>query len=188
MERKIKRQKIKAGAVVKIDISERRSVFGRLFSPNIGIYDFVLSQNDPAPSLEEIIHNRIFLHCSIYDSIITKGVFEIIGWIPLSVEEISNIPPKFHQELDNYKDCTIYWADGRERKALPAECIGLERSTVWGPKELVERIEDYFAGRKNFYVEYDKVILSEEDPRFKAGGAGPHLKWDFDKREFYYVD
>ncbi|MES2774218.1 MAG: Imm26 family immunity protein [Bacteroidota bacterium] len=181
---KRKKQKIREGAIIKIDISDNRVVFARQFSLDIGVYDFV-SKNENLHSLEEIITKDIFCYCAIYDSIITSGIFEIIGNIPLTEAEIEKIPPKFHQELGNYKDCRIFWADGRERKVWPEECVGLERSSVWGMDSLKERIQDYFSGKRNFDVEISRVILYEDDPRYVARENGLKLKWDFEKRVFY---
>jgi hypothetical protein len=80
----------------------------------------------------------------------------------------------------------MFWLTGRERKATPPECISLERSSVWDEKGLIERIEDHYAGKKNFYVEHQRVILSKDDPRYLAPPQA--LRWDFEKRKFYRTD
>lgn len=181
MEKK-KRQRIKNGDILKIVLSEKRLIFGRLLPGRIGIYDFIAKEDKSLPALKDIINHDIFLYTMIYDHVIKNGIFEIIGFTELTQEEINKMPPKFHQSLDNYKNCTIHWFDGRERKATPDECIGLEPSLIWEAEGLIKRIEDYYAGKKNFSVEFHKIILSEDDPRYKKG---PDVKWDFEKEVFY---
>jgi hypothetical protein len=185
MEKK-KRQRIKDGAVVKINLSENRLIFGRLIVGRIGIYDFVVPQSEQLPEIEVIISKPTFLYCSVYNDVITKGVFEIIGFKELTKDEIDKIPAKFMQDLVNIDDCVIFWPDGRERRATPQECIDLERSSVWEAEGLVQRIEDHYAGKRNFHVELDKVILSKDDLRYMPPPQA--LRWDFEKQEFYRTD
>lgn len=184
MTSKRKSQKLAEGAVLKIDISENRRVFARIISSDIGLYNFCIKQDEVLPNLNDIVSKDIFHYCSIYDSIIKKGLFQIIGIIPLTQKEIDKIPPKFHQDIGSC-NCKIFWNDGTEREALPEECIGLESAMVCDHDSLIKRIEDYFSGRKNFNIEHSKIILSENDPRYWAVREGKKLKWDFEKREFY---
>lgn len=188
MEKK-KRQRFKEGSIVKIELSGNRLIFGRLLpgvASMIGVYDFIVDKNDTIPSIDTIVSKNIFLYCGIYRDIINKGVFEIIGSKEFLETEQTKIPPSFLQDLVNIDDCVIFWPDGRERKATPQECIGLERSSVWEAEGLVQRIEDHYAGRRNFHVELDKVILSKEDPRYMPPPQA--LRWDFEKQEFYRTD
>jgi len=186
---KEKRQQYKAGAVVKIVFDKNRLIFGRLFSgvpPMIGVYDFFINENTELPSIDQIVRKPILYYCGLYRSIITNGVFEIIGFKEFKEKEIASIPALFTQDMININDCGIFWADGGERKATPQECIGLERSSVWYAEGIVQRIEDHYAGKKNFYVEHQKVILSKDDPRYLPPPQA--LRWDFGKEEFYRTD
>ena len=180
-----KSQRIKEGAIMKIDISENRFVFARQFSSDIGIYNLVLNHNDAIPSPLDIIKNKFIFYCSVFDDIIRAGIFQYIGFVPLTAKEISEIPPKFHQDLGTY-NCTIFWGNGKEREALPEECVGLEPNMVWEAQGLRERIQDFIAEKKNYHVEYFKVILSESDLRCNAPPLS--LVWDFEKHEFYRKD
>ncbi len=181
MEKK-KRQRFKEGSIVKIKLSGNRFIFGRLLLGfRIGIYDLLIKSDTEMPSIEYIIKSKIIFYVVIYRSIISKGIFEIVGFKELTQTEIDKIPPQFNQSLGNYEDCTIFYNDGKEYKAPPEECIGLERSAVWDEHSLVERIEDYYSGKKNFHVEHQKVILSADDPRY----LNPHVRWDFKEERFY---
>jgi len=179
---KKKSQKFKEGAIVKINLSNDHLIFGRLLPFfDIAIYDLVIKYNSDIPLGKNIILNKAFLHVTIYKNIITKGIFEIIDYIELTQKELFYIPPKFYQSLGDYEDCKIYYNDGRQYKVSPVDCIGLERSAVWGEKSLIERIEDYYKGKANFHVEHQKVILSSDDVRY----LNPDVRWDFNAGKFY---
>lgn len=184
-----KKQQFQEGDIVKIPLLNGRLAFGRLLPgvmSKISVFDFVVDNENNLPSIETIISNPILFYCAIYKDIIAKGIFEIMGNKLLTAKEVQNIPPTFTQDLVNINDCTLFWDNGNERNATPKECIGLERSSVWDHMSLVQRIEDFYAGRKNIHVELNKVILSKDDPRYLPP---PNvLRWDFEKHEFYRTD
>lgn len=177
-----KKQKYNDGAFVRIELSANRYVIGRLFPKfNIGIYQNEYNNAYAVPSIEKIIKSNILFYVSIYEEIITTGKFKIIDFREFDPSEITRIPPKFKQSLGNYMDCVIFCNDGRKYSSQPQECIGLERSAVWDEESLIIRIEDYYSGKKNFHSEYQKVILSPEDPRY----LNPKVRWDFNAEKFY---
>jgi hypothetical protein len=185
---KEKRQQYRAGAVVKVELSDGRLAFGRLLpgvASVINIFDLIETQNS-IPSINEIISKPILFYCGLYRNIITKGIFEIIGIKEFNEEEKKTLPAFYKQNLVNINYCLIYLVSGEERKANPQECIGLECSSVWDEQGIVQRIKDHYSGKKNFHVELDKVILSKEDPRYLAPPQA--LRWDFAKQEFYRTD
>jgi hypothetical protein len=183
---KRKRQKFKEGAVVKIVLSHNRIVFGRLLpSFQIGIYDCIYNKDFETSSIMEVYNLKTLFYCTFFKNIITNGLFEIVGFRELTSNELNSIPPSYNQDKVNINDCVIFYYDGRERKATPQECIGLEKSSVWEAASLVERIEDLYAGKKNKYAELFKVILSKDDPRYLPPPNA--LRWNFEKQEFYRV-
>ena len=187
--KKGKIQRYKAGAILKVALNKNKFIFARLLpglASIVCVYDFMVNENVDLPTIDEIVKKPILFCCGLYRTIITKRVFEIIGYKDFSEEEISSIPPSFTQKMVNINDCVIFWPTGGERIATPQECIGLERSAVWDEKSLIERIEDYYSGKKNYHVEQQKVILSKEDPRYLA--PPQTLRWDFEKQEFYRTD
>jgi hypothetical protein len=176
-----KRQQFKEGAILRIGLSENRFVFARLLPGNrIGIYDNIV-ENDEDYSIDQIIKYNIFLYVSLYRTVVTKGIFEIISFRALTIKDIEKIPPQFMQDASDIADCLIFYADGKERKADPLECVELERSAVWDEKSLTERIEDKYASKKNIHRELQKVILSKDDVRY----LNPKLRWDFKEEKFY---
>lgn len=186
MEKK-KKQQFKEGAIVKIGLSDDRIVFGRLLPGfHIGVYDCVFNKNYKFSFIEEVLNLKTLFYCVIYKNIIVNSFFEIIGFKELTSDELSAIPPSYNQDKVNITDCIIFYYDGRERKAIPQECVGLEKSSVWEAASLIERIEDLYAGKKNKYVELFKVILSKNDLRYLPPPQA--LRWDFEKQEFYRTD
>lgn len=179
------RQKYIIGSVFKIPLNNNKICFGRLITGiRTAIYDLCISQTTIIPDFEFIVKQRILFYVCVYRTVITKGEFEVIGLMKPSQEDIENVPPTFNQDLMNIDDCTISYADDRlpEYKASAIDCIGLERSSVYGYDNVVERIEDFYAGKKNFHVEFSKVILSTEDIRYNPAGL---LRWDKQKEVFF---
>ncbi len=169
-----KRIKFKEGSIVKVPLSTGKITFGRLLPGfHIGLYDYIVRSNKSNFSIEEIITKPINLYVRIYKDAVTRGVFEIIGFKELSQEDIDLMPPHFSQDLMNLKDCVIYYEDGSEKKVSPKECIGLEGPVIWDAEGLIDRIKDRYFGKKNFYEEFYKVILSEKDPRYN----NPDVRW-----------
>ena len=177
-----KRQRFKVGSICKLKLSKNKFIFGRMLPGfQISIYDLLTNSDIDMPSIDEIIKNKILLTVGIYRNNITKRIFEIVGFKELTQTEIDKIPPMFMQSLGDYEDCSIFYHDGKEYKVSPKECIGLERSAVWDEHSLIERIEDFYKGNKNFHVELQKVILSSDDPRY----LNPNVRWDFKEGKFY---
>jgi len=182
-----KQQQFREGAIVKIELSKDRIVFGRLLPAfHIGVYDMIFDKVYSFSSVEDIVSYPILFYCVIYKDVITKGIFEIVGFKKLTQNDVRAMPPSYNQDKVNIDDCTIFHYDGRERKAQPQECIGLEKSSVWEAKNLIERLEDYYDGKRNMYVELFKPLLSKADPRYLPPPEA--LRWDFEKQEFYRTD
>ena len=187
MERVKIKQKFKEGAYVKIQLSDERVIFGRLMVKyRILVYDFITTLSNGILSISEIKSRKPLFYCGIFKDVVTSGSFEIIGFEKLEQNDLDALPPMFWQNYFDYRDCSIYYYNGDTRKVSPQDCIGVERGAAWEAAALVQRIEDHFAGRKNFEVELAKPILSQNDIRYLP--QPQILKWDFVKQEFYRQD
>lgn len=183
--------KVKEGSIVAINLSDNRTVFGRVVpsvATKIIVYSYVhpTDKMQELDNMQEIINSEILFYCGIYEDLLKKGTFKTIGTASFSEDEISRIPPFFKQDKSGIQKCKIFWIDGSERPAKPEECIGLERSSVWPEKGLQKRIEDALDGKKNPHVELNKVILNADDPR--ATSNPTLLRWSFEKEAFYLID
>lgn len=182
--------KVKEGSIVAINLSDNRTVFGRLV-PSIATIIAVYSYIHPTDKINDldirkILTSNILFYCGIYRDLLKKGIFKVVDIVPFSIQEVSDIPPFFLQSINDIQRCKVFWIDGREREAKPEECVGLEKSSVWDEKGLRKRIEDTLDGKKNPNVELNKVILSANDPR--ATSNPTLLRWSFEKQAFYLLD
>jgi hypothetical protein len=87
---------------------------------------------------------------------VTTGRWQKLGHASLS-EELSKPTLFFKQDPINPKKLWISYPDGSERKATLTEIDGLERLAVWDPDHAEERLEDYFSGKPNRWVESLKI-------------------------------
>ena len=80
----------------------------------------------------------------------------LLDVVPLSQQEEAEVYRSFKQEPLGGA-LSIYWEkpDGSwgEDKATRAECVGLERSAVWDPEHVEDRLRDHRAGRPNKWAE-----------------------------------
>jgi hypothetical protein len=84
--------------------------------------------------------------------------WEVIGWRGLEAH-LAQPVVFFHQDVGNFRDCTIFDSAGNERAAEPRECIGLEREAIWEQHGIENRLLDTFMGRPNASMKHLKVRL-----------------------------
>lgn len=177
-----KKQKIKSGLVLKIATGDGFKSFAKVLKDSrICIYNFRIKEEDFINFNLNVLENKpILFYVSIYDSVIVEGKFPVIGELPVSIEEIHKIPPRFNQD-ENTLECTLYYYEPAIiRKATPEECIGLDPVCIYGPDNIIERIVNHYAGKKTPFIESHKVILSKDDVRYN----NPFVQWDFEKEEW----
>lgn len=165
------KQKYIAGSIVKIHLKNKTFAYGRIMGDQIAVYDLINSNNEHDPKIEFIIQQPILFYVFIFDSVKTEGNLKTMGIIKLTQEEVEKTPPSFNQDTININDCVIFHHDARfpPYKATAQDCIGLERATIYDFEDVIKRIENYYAGNKDNFVEYDKVILSTDDKRYNSG-------------------
>lgn len=144
-----KKQKWRAGDVVKIPLGEDQYAFGRVLrKPLMGFYDLLVSE---LPSVEVIVAKPILFRVWVMNYAVTDGDWPIIGHMPLT-PELEETPIFFKQDHITGK-FSIYLGNGQERPVTRKEVEGLERAAVWEPEHIVDRLRDHFAGRSNVWVE-----------------------------------
>ncbi|NCU04807.1 MAG: hypothetical protein GXC73_12555 [Chitinophagaceae bacterium] len=183
MAKSKKKQQFIAGGFVEISVSNQRKVFGRLLPLfQVAVYDCVVEQYTPF-SEKEIIKKPVLFYVGVYRGIVTSEKISIVGFKELTNEELTRIPPVFHQSEPNIEKCYLIYYDGREERTTPEKCIGLERASAYSDDNIIQRVEDFYSGRKNFFVEMTKVILDRSDPRY----MNPKVRWSFAEEKFYRV-
>ncbi len=59
----------------------------------------------------------------------------------------------------NPSRCVLMDALGNEYPATIDQCVGLEPVAVWEAEHVESRIDDFYAGRSNSFLESIKLIL-----------------------------
>jgi len=145
------------GSIIKVPIEDDWHVYGRLLSrsPFYAFYDSYV-QEDQHDMNAIVRRNTLFIIC-VYDYVIRKSLWPIVGHVPLKHNE-ETIPPRFIQDGFPPYNCSILEADGQGRSATIEECRGLERASVWEHEHVISRVTDHYAGRPNVWVELLKLI------------------------------
>lgn len=124
--------------------------YGRILNLGMAFYDCRTSDEIENP--EAIIASPILFIVVVYDHVIKSGTWEIVGYLPLE-KELQTEPPKFIKVIGFDDKYEITYEDGSRKPATKEECEGLERVVAWDAEGVQERLNDYYAGRQNFWVE-----------------------------------
>jgi len=152
MERPTKRQQRTVGAIVKVPLEDGYHTYARILEQaSFAFYDS-RTYNDVV-DLQEIISKPVLFITAVNDYAITQGYWLKIGKIPLE-KKLQILPAQFIQDPICPDQFSILESDGFTiRPATREECIGLERASVWPPEAIEQRLNDFYAGRNNFWVE-----------------------------------
>lgn len=143
---KTKRQKITLGSILKIDLGNGYHSYGRIVTASsFAFYD--CKTKIDVVDLNRIISCPILFITTIYSDTITRGIWDIIGKLPIE-ESLAKLPPRFIQDpihpekfrIKNYELNT-------QTPASFEDCIGMERASVWEAHAIVDRLNDYFENR-----------------------------------------
>lgn len=148
--------RFQAGAVLRVPLPYGGPALGLMLStrPYMAFYagDEAAQQ---AAQQADLNVSPLFV-VAVHNSAYSKG-----GWgdvlYRIAREKLPEIPLFFRQNVMNAADCEIVDAGGGVRKAIPDECLFLERSAVWSAEHIEARLSDYLAGRPNDFVESMKV-------------------------------
>lgn len=143
------KQRRREGDVVKIQLKNGWA-FGRILrEPLIAFYDF---KTNEIPRITEIVKHPVAFKIWVMNYAVTDGDWPVIGRIPLT-PELQVRPPFFKQDPISKQLSITFTGGGDEQSAILEQCQNLECAAVWEPEHVVERLEDYFEGRPNFWVE-----------------------------------
>jgi Immunity protein 26 len=144
-----KRQKRVIGDIAKIDLGDGFHTYARVLEdPSFAFYDARVTGDLP---INQIIELPILFYLPVTKAAIQGGAWMVIGSAPLD-DATLNPPPTFMQDALN-KDAFEIYENGDVRPATKDECVGLERTAVWSPCHVEDRLRDHYAGRKNIWVE-----------------------------------
>jgi hypothetical protein len=151
----MKNKPFKPGTFLRIPLADGTFAYGRqLEEIYMAFYNY--RTREPSADLDAIEGQPVLFRHMVRNSTIKT-------WDPIGNRELRGevaVPVFFfHQEIGDYRKCTISDNLGNERPATPEECIGLEREAVWDAHHIEERLLDTFEGRPNRGVEHLKVRL-----------------------------
>lgn len=149
------KQRFEPGAVLRIDLDERRHTYARMLSdrPYLAIYDSVTEAN---LAVEEVVARPMLFVLAVSHRAYQR--WPKVGEVPLARAPAA-IPEFFMQDMFNPRQCQIMDYQGNARPASPEECVGLERAAVWHPEHVEQRLRDHLAGRENAHLAYMQVKL-----------------------------
>lgn len=145
-----KRQKRTVGAVVKIPLEEGYHTYARILKNAFAFYD--LRTKEDIEDLEKITASKVLFITGVYDYAITKGYWLKVGTIPLG-KEFEQVAPQYIQDAIQKDKFKLFYSNGKVKDVSLEEVRGLERVAVWTPEAIQERLNDHYAGRKNYSVE-----------------------------------
>ncbi len=161
-EKKQKKIRLKIGQLFQIPLTERRFAYCQMSS--IGSHAFFNYFDDGEdPNIEKILNSDIIFYTTVDSYVFKEGVWKLLGCFDLKREYISQELFSYDSILKTY----IIWRmiDGILRKipATPEEIKDLECFASSNDRHIIERLEDYLAGRPNYWVEADK---NQHNPNF----------------------
>ena len=146
-EKKIRR---KIGDVIVIRLGDGSYCYGRVLrEPMIAVYN--LRNNEPL-AMEVILAAPVAFVLFVMNSAVTAGIWPVIGNVPLT-PDLLHEPVFFKKDSLSGKFSIYRDSTGEETPATREECRNIECATVWEPQHVVDRLQDYFAGRPNKFVE-----------------------------------
>lgn len=140
----------KEGDIFIITLPDGSYGYGRvLVDPFYAFYD--LKTKEPINDLVKITSSKILFKLAVMKYAITSGGWKILGNIKL--DEYLKEPPILFGQSDVSNFFWLEYWDGTQQDSTFEECMNLERAAVWEPEHVESRLEDYFAGRPNKWVE-----------------------------------
>src|SRR5688572_30254750 len=146
------------GRVVRIPLGDGLVSWGRqLRSVKVEFYDrFDAEAGADSVDLREVVGSEVAFTVAVMDRAFRRtSTWTLLDVLPLSQAEQSEVYRSFKQGPQG--GLSIYWEmpDGSwgEDSATRAQCTGLERSAVWDPEHVEDRLRDYRAGRPNKWAE-----------------------------------
>lgn len=146
----MKKQRRIPGSILEIQLEDQSFSYAQVLKMGVAFFD--LNVKDPLTDLNVILEKPVLFIIEIYDQIITKGRWKIVGVMPIRPDFI-NPPLKFIQDQLDIDKFELYDPiSGDIYPATREECIGLERAAVWEAEHVEERLIDHYNNRENKWV------------------------------------
>lgn len=146
-----KRQQRTIGAIVKIPLENGYHTYARILEYGLAFYD---SRTKDELSVDDIVAKPVLFVDGIFDWVITEGYWLKIGKkLPIENHLINLMnAPAYTEDVLSGK-FYIHYPDGTRKNASREEVKGMRAVTVWENLSMQERLNDYYAGKKNKWTE-----------------------------------
>ncbi len=146
-----KRQKRTVGSILEIDLENGHYGYAQIINDDIMFYD--MYANSKVSDIKILEDKRPLFFLGVYDDVVTKGRWEIVGKLPIK-DEHKIVPNKFIQDSLNPKNFELYNPNtGEISPSKREEVEGLECAAVWEAEHVEDRLRDYYNGKPNVWVE-----------------------------------
>lgn len=153
----MKRQRITEGAILEINIENDCYVYAQILLKGLGYAFFDYRSKQHLTALDELLKCEILFIVMVYNDVVTQGKWIKVGKLPIR-QDLLVQPMKFIQDSTNPDKFELYNPNtGEIVNATKAECVGLERASVWEANHVEDRIRDYYLGVPNVWVEQLKI-------------------------------
>ena len=157
---KQKRVKRKVGDILLIDLGSSRHAYAQVADkPLVVFFEGAFDEEVPNVQIPKL---PVLFRLWVSDHAITKGMWPVIGWQPLTPGNAQE-PFFYKQDAINgrlFLYHSTFAATNYERSASLAECENLECAAVWEPEHVVDRIRDHVSGKHNRWTEILKIDTS----------------------------
>lgn len=152
------KKKLKPGDFFSIPLPSGGFAFGREIG--FSLTAFYALRAKEIPPLSEITKAPLAFTIVVDRMPFRKNIWEIVGALPL--EARFKTPPFFFRQ-DAINKRLFRWdvRDDSEKEISLKDCEGLECMAVWSSNHATERLEDFFNGRANEWVESMKPKMVE---------------------------
>jgi hypothetical protein len=146
----MKKQRRIPGSILEIQLEDQSLAYAQVLKTGVAFFD--LNAKDSLTDLHVILEKPVLFIIEIYDHIITKGRWKIVGTLPIRPDLIKP-PLQFIQDQLAPDKFELY--DPISGDIYPAtrdECIGLECAAVWEAEHVEGRLIDHYNNRENIWV------------------------------------
>lgn len=149
------KQRRTIGSILEIDLGNGFYNYAQIINDDILFFDICV--NKRLEDLTILNSKRPLFFLGVYDSVITKGRWKIVGKLPIhSSHKI--VPMKFIQDSMDESQIDLYNPNtGEIKKSSRKEVIGLECAAVWEGEHVESRLRDYYDGKENVWVNQLKL-------------------------------
>lgn len=153
----MKRQRITEGAILEINIENDYYVYAQILVKGLGYAFFDYRSKQHLTDLDELLKCEILFIVMVYNDVVTQGKWIKVGKLRIR-QDLLVQPMKFIQDSTNPDKFELYNPNtGEIVNATKAECVGLERASVWESNHVEDRIRDHYLGVPNVWVEQLKI-------------------------------